>query len=127
MNINYKIIEVSPDDHQIVVRYTTDIVTEEVVASHRDADGNITRCRTDVPIVLPVPTPTGNELERIIMNNAPVKFLETKESVLDENIDTSLASLQSLLNVITTKSINSDAKLTDEQIAEILSQFPKQQ
>jgi len=127
MNIKYKIIEVWPDDHQIVVRYTTDIVTEEDVATHRDEDGNITRCRTDVPIVLPVPTPTGNELERIIMTNAPIDFLKTKESVLDENTDTSLASLQSLLNVTNTRSLNADAKLTDEQIAEILSQFPKQQ
>jgi hypothetical protein len=127
MNIKYKIIEVWPDDHQIVVRYTTDIVTEEDVATHRDEDGNITRCRTDVPIVLPVPTPTGSELERIIMTNAPIDFLKTKESVLDENTDTSLASLQSLLNVTNTRSLNADAKLTDEQIAEILSQFPKQQ
>ena len=127
MNIKYKIIEVWPDDHQIVVRYTTDIVTEEDVATHRDEDGNITRCRTDVPIVLPVPTPTGSELERIIMTNAPIEFLKTKESVLDENTDTSLASLQSLLNVTNTRSLNADAKLTDAQIAEILSQFPKQQ
>jgi len=126
MNITYKIIEVWPDDHQIVVRYTTDIVTEEDVASHRDADGNITRCRTDVPITLPVPTPTGSELDRIIMTNAPVSFLQTKESVLDENTDTSLSSIQSLLNVTKTKSLNADTKLTQEQIAEILSQFSKQ-
>lgn len=125
MNINYKIIEVWPDNHQIIVRFTTDVVTEEVVASHRDADGNITRCRTDVAIDLPIPTPTGSELDRIIMMNAPVKFLKTKESVLNENIDTSLTDLQSLLNVTVTKSINEDPKLTEDQIAEILSEFPK--
>jgi hypothetical protein len=127
MNINYKIIEVWPDDHQIVVRYTTDIVTEEDVASHRNDAGEITRCRTDVPITLPVPTPTGNELDRIIMNNAPVDFLKTKEAVLDSNVDTSLSDIQSLLNVTTTKSLNSssDPKLTDEEIAALLSEFPK--
>ena len=127
MNINYKIIEVWPNDHQIVVRYTTDVVAEEDVVSHRNESGEITRCRTDVSITLPIPTPTGNELDRIIMEKAPIDFLKTKEAVLDSNVDTSLASIQSLLNVTNTKSlsINSDAKLTDEQIDAILAEFPK--
>ena len=63
MNIKYKIIEVWPDEHQIVVRYTTDLITEESVVLARDADDNIVRCRTDVPITLPIPTPTGDALQ----------------------------------------------------------------
>jgi tRNA A37 threonylcarbamoyltransferase TsaD len=125
MNIKYKIIEVWPDEHQIVVRYTTDLITEDSVVLTRDADDNIVRCRTDVPITLPVPTPTGDALDSLIMQNAPVTFLKTKESVLDPNLDTSLSGLESLINVSKTQTYNEEYRLTSEDIAKVLSDFGK--
>jgi hypothetical protein len=125
MNIKYKIIEVWPDEHQIVVRYTTDLITEDSVVLARDADDNIVRCRTDVPITLPVPTPTGDALDSLIMQNAPVTFLKTKESVLDPNLDTSLSGLESLINVSKTQTYNEEYRLTSEDIAKVLSDFGK--
>jgi tRNA A37 threonylcarbamoyltransferase TsaD len=125
MNIKYKIIEVWPDEHQIVVRYTTDLITEESVVLARDADDNIVRCRTDVPITLPIPTPTGDALDSLIMQNAPVTFLKTKESVLDPNLDTSLSGLESLINVSKTQTYNEEYRLTSEDIAKVLSDFGK--
>jgi hypothetical protein len=114
MNIHYKVIEVWPNDHQIVVRYTTDLVSEEDVVLQRDENENIVRCRTDVPIVLPIPAPTGEALEKLIMNNAPVDFLRTKESVIDPEIET--GDLSSLLNVSNTKVLEEDSYMTDEEI-----------
>ena len=35
MDIHYKIIEVNPDEHSIVVRYFTDLMTEEMLATIR--------------------------------------------------------------------------------------------
>jgi len=125
MNIKYKIIEVWPDEHQIVVRYTTDLITEESVVLARDEDDNIVRCRTDVPITLPIPTPTGDALDSLIMQNAPVIFLKTKESVLDPNLDTSLSDLESLINVSKTQTYNEEYRLTTEEIDKVLSDFSK--
>ena len=125
MNIKYKIIEVWPDEHQIVVRYTTDLITEDSVVLARDADDNIVRCRTDVPITLPIPTPTGDALDSLIMQNAPVTFLKTKESVLDPNLDTSLSDLESLINVSKTQTYNEEYRLTIEEIDKVLSDFSK--
>jgi hypothetical protein len=97
MNVKYKIIEVWPDEHQIVVRYTTDLITEDSVVLTRDANNNIVRCRTDVPITLPIPIPTGDALDNLILHSAPVSFLVTKESVINPEIET--GDLSSLLNV----------------------------
>jgi hypothetical protein len=114
MNIHYKVIEVWPNDHQIVVRYTTDLVSEEDVVLQRDENENIVRCSTDVPITLPIPTPAGEALEKLIMNNAPVNFLKIKESIIDPEIET--GDLSSLLNVSNTKVLEEDSYMTDEEI-----------
>jgi hypothetical protein len=102
MNIHYKIVEVWPSDHLIVARYWTDVITEEYLNSsaddpnNRNPDGSIRRCRSDVSITLPVPTPTGKELEDIIIRNAPSYWLKTLEDVMDPFVDT---SMNELLNI----------------------------
>lgn len=106
MNINYKVIEVWPNTHQIVVRFTTDVVTEEDVASYRDGESQIVRCTTDVPITLSVPTPTGVQLEACILSHAPIETLQRLESVKDPNINTSLDEIsENLLNVAKTATL----------------------
>jgi len=118
MNIHYKIVEVWPNDHLIVARYWTDNVSEESLAgdSNRKEDGTPVRCRSDVAITLPIPAPTGIELEKIILANAPRAWLETLEKVADPNIDTSLNDIQSLLGVTKSK--------TTQQIEDILNVNP---
>jgi hypothetical protein len=59
------------------------------------------------------------------MQNAPVTFLKTKESVLDPNLDTSLSGLESLINVSKTQTYNEEYRLTSEDIAKVLSDFGK--
>lgn len=101
MNIHYKIIEVWPDDHLIVARYWTDMVSEEFLNSNqydlnRRDDGSPIRCRSDVSITLPIPTPTGQELQDIIMRNAPSYWLKTLEDVMNPAVDTSMKDILSI-------------------------------
>jgi hypothetical protein len=98
MNIHYKIVEVWPNDHLIVARYWTDVITEEFLSSNQGLkeDGTPYRCRSDVSITLPVPTPEGEELEKIILSNAPVYWLKTLEAVSNPTVDTSMQKIQEL-------------------------------
>jgi len=135
MNIHYKIVEVWPNDHLIVARYWTDNVSEESLASdsNRKEDGTPVRCRSDVAITLPIPAPTGIELEKIVLANAPKAWLETLEKVADPNIDTSLEGLQSLVGVTKTKTtqqiedilnVNPESKqLSDSEISDLIAQL----
>ena len=94
--IKYKIVEVNEAEHSLVVRYYTDKITEESLAVDI-LDGVIRRCRTDYSIDLPVPAPVEIELHNFIMGRAPILWLNTKESVLDPMIDTSLSHYMELI------------------------------
>lgn len=96
--IKYKIVEVNPQEHSIVVRYYTDKITEQMLAVDV-LDGVIRRCRTDYSLDLPVPTPTGKVLHDFIAMRAPRDWLFAQEDVLDPAVDTSLSSILPLLNV----------------------------
>lgn len=91
-NIIYKIIETWEDTNTIVVRYYTEIISEEELASdsNKNSDGTPIRCRTDVAITLPFPIPNDEEIEDIILNNAPIDHLDFMEKVKNPNIDTKL-------------------------------------
>ena len=99
MQIKYRIIEVHPDDQLIVVRFWSDITPEADLATEEDAVGNVLRCRTDTAISLPLPTPTGSDLDTLIMSCCPRPFFEMKEKIADPAIDTSLLAIQNLLGV----------------------------
>ena len=101
MNIYYKIVEVWPDSHSMVVRYYTDLVTEQSLASDSNvrSDGSPVRCRTDVSIGVPTPEPTEEDIKNLAMRNIPYKFLKFREDVVNGNIDFSMANTNSLLNV----------------------------
>lgn len=96
--IKYKIIETNVADHSIVVRYYTDIVTEEML-SVDTLDGIIRRCRTDYSFDLPIPAPSGTALHDFIVARAPTAWLHAKEDVLNPNVDTSLSAIIPLVGV----------------------------
>ena len=96
--IKYKIIEVNEAEHSIVVRYYTDKITEESLATDI-LDGVIRRGRTDYSIDLPVPPPLGKKLHDFIIAKAPFDWFNSKENVLDPNIDTSLDSIKEYMHV----------------------------
>lgn len=99
MQIQYRIVDVQPEDQLIVVRYWSDVTPESELASEVDDEGNMVRCRTDVAIGLPVPTPTGAALDALIMANCPTAFFEMKAALADPNVDPGIDALFSLVNV----------------------------
>jgi hypothetical protein len=102
MNIHYKIIELWPDDHLIVARYWTDLISEESLASdsNRKEDGTPVRCRSDVSINLPVPMPaTPEEIDELVKLSGPYEWLKTLEAVQDPNINTALDAVVGLVGV----------------------------
>lgn len=98
--IKYKIVEVNPTQHSIVVRYYSDIITEGMMATQKDAAGVIVRCRTDYNIDLPIPAPVGAALAKFIMDRAPSSWLKLQEDVLNPGIDTSMVTVSALLGVV---------------------------
>ena len=135
MNIHYKIAEVWPQDHLIVARYWTDVISEEFLNSYPDnpdrkEDGSPIRCRSDVSITLPIPTPTGEELEKIILYNAPYNWLKTLEEVANPNVDTSMMDIQYMLGQTFVKSEDELLKtinktdntlLSDQEIMDLIT------
>ena len=136
MQIHYKIVEVWPQDHLIVARYWTDLLSEIDLASdpNRKDDGSPYRCRTDVSISLPIPAPQDEELQTLILRNAPIGFLKTLEAVKDPEVDTSMEKIKNLLGVTMTKDESevtsqiygdapqhSSAQLTDDEIRDLIA------
>jgi hypothetical protein len=127
MNLHYKIIEVYPNDNLIVVRYWTDILTEKFLAADSQLNGlgEPARCRSDVSITLPIPTPTGDELDKILVQNAPIDWLKMMETVLDPAVDTSLDPIYPLVNQTFTKNMEDLVQegvnaLTDADIEKLI-------
>jgi hypothetical protein len=134
MNIHYRIIEVWPDDHLFVVRYTTDKITEEMLKVANDVnrrpDGTPMRCRTDVSLDMPIPPLEGQVLEDFILMNAPMAWLRKMEAVNNPDIDTSLTNVKAMLGKTVIK--NTDellAKkadvLTDDDIKSLINSLSK--
>jgi hypothetical protein len=111
MNIHFKIVEVHPQQHSIVVRYYTDVITEQMLASQVDpVTGVILRARTDYNIDLPVPHPVGDALNTFILGRAPVDWLKLQEDVLNPAIDTSMVMVKELLGVEKVMTVDPAAK-----------------
>jgi hypothetical protein len=128
MNIHYKIVEVWPSDHQIVVRYWTDVLSEEFLASdsNRKEDGTPVRCRSDVALTLPIPAPTGKELDELLVRNAPLEWLKTLEKVQTPDIDTSMSDILKLKDEQFTATLSAatppDA-LSDDEIQQMINKI----
>lgn len=108
MEVKYRIIKIDPEEHSIIVRYFTDKITEVMLAMELDGEGNAvldengfpTMCRTDYNInIFQVPSPSQEDVIRIINQNAPIDWLVLQENIKDPNIDTSLSSISDLVNV----------------------------
>jgi len=128
MNIHYKIVEVWPSDHQIVVRYWTDVLSEEFLASdpNRKEDGTPVRCRSDVALTLAIPAPTGKELDGILVRNAPLEWLKTLEKVQAPDIDTSMTDILKLKDeqfTATLSAVTPPDALSDDEIQQMIDKI----
>ena len=107
MNVRYRILKVDPQEHSIIVRYFTDIITEEMLCNEFDSNNNpiLTKegypkiCRTDYHInIFQTPSPSQEEILNIINQNAPVAWLKLQEDIKNPKVDTSLSFIKSLIN-----------------------------
>lgn len=112
MNIKYKILSVDTSEHTIIVRFYTDIITEEKLASFKNPDGTpildengkIPKCRTDYNICIwAIPIPEGEELEKLILRHAPIDWLALQEQLLTSSVD--MSNVMSLIDIEHTKVI----------------------
>ena len=128
MKIHYKIVEVWPDDHLIVARYWTDIITEEFLASTHEKleDGSPARCRSDVSLSIPIPAPNESGLEEFLLDNAPSYFLKTLEDVQNPEVDTTMSSILALKGKKYTGELipkineTNQKELTEEEIQKLI-------
>lgn len=100
MNVYYKIVEIWKAERLMVVRYYTDILTEEKLAvdTIRKEDGSPIRCRTDISMSIPFIDQTKEELEKHLFLSAPLHLLKSLENVETNSIDTKLEIVNELFN-----------------------------
>lgn len=132
MKIKYRILNVDLNEHSIYVRYYTDIITEDSLATEFDENNNVrykdgfpTRCRTDYHLnIWQIPSPSEEELKTLIMSSAPINWFMLQESIKNEEIDTSLSSAINLKHKeheFETKALSN--KLSDEEIDHLLEKI----
>ena len=107
MKVKYKILSVDEKENNFVVRYFTDLLTEDDLASEYDIDGFIVRdaneypirCRTDVNFsIYDENQSTMENVKSLIESSAPFMWLRSMEKV-KTNTSPSMANVISLLNV----------------------------
>ena len=111
MEIKFKIIELHQDQHSMVVRYWTDLFSQDDLATSvsydtngnkiidRREDGLPARCQTDMNInIWQVPAPDANVIIQIANNSAPYDWFALKHAVADPSVDTSLANVATVMN-----------------------------
>jgi len=108
MEVKYKIIDVDPSQHSIVVRYYTDLLSEDSLATSFNSDGSIARrsdgspqrCQTDYNFNLWQTNPplTTDDIKKIANDGAPYDWFKLKHDILDPDVDTSLSAVSSLID-----------------------------
>ena len=108
MEVKYRIIDVDPNQHSIVVRYYTNVLSEDSLATSFNTDGSIARglngsplrCQTDynINISKTETPPTVDDIKKIANDSAPYDWFKLKHDILDPNVDTSLSVVSSLIN-----------------------------
>lgn len=97
MQINYRLIDTYPDEHQVLVRFFSDQLPESALVSAWATDGvTPARYRTDYLVTLPIPAPVGSDFDAYILRHCPVRWFELKAKIADPLIDTSLDALTQL-------------------------------
>lgn len=144
MKVKYRIIEVDSSQHSIVVRYYTDILSQDDLATSFDTnntimrrpDGTPQRCQTDYNINIwkTDPSPTIEDIHEIAKGAAPYDWFKLKHAVLNPNVDTTLNVVNSIINQeftavkpklpdLTIDVVNNDngANTTEQEIQDLIN------
>jgi hypothetical protein len=90
----------------MVVRYWTDVISEDSLAIEFEPNGSIklasdgwpVRCSSDFNMAFfNNKTPTREDVLQLIKNNAPVAWLRLKEDVINPDVKTDLNSAEKLI------------------------------
>ena len=85
ITINWRVIESNTAEQSIVVRYTTDFLTEEQLAVNADrnpVDGTPMRCRTDYNLNVWDAIKTEDALKKFINDSAPIDWFRIQHNVI---------------------------------------------
>ncbi len=146
MTVKFRILNKELDQHSVVVRYYTDYLTEEDLATsfivdangskfiERGADGKPLRCQTDYNINIwnVQATQSGansNAVIDYISRSAPFDWFELRKEVLDPNVNTDMPLIDSLIGteyqaekpVIESAVIPEKLELTESEIEALIN------
>lgn len=143
LNLKYRILSTDKRNNSIIVRYWTDILSEKDLSDFDEIteDGTPTRCSTDSNIVLWNDIKTPADLEKIILDSAPIRLLENKENFKTQDVNVFDGLVEGFLNKVHKKEIDistppppppavtetikvmtdEEKAMTDEEIEELLN------
>lgn len=106
MNIKYRILSIDEKEHAFIVRYYTDILTEDYLTAFYEDDGSIkrgpdgtpSRCRSDYNLTIFNVNATAEDVENLIKQSAPVEWFAMLEHVKQNEMTPALHSLKSKLD-----------------------------
>lgn len=104
MKIYYRILNISEQENSFVVRYYTDAITEDSLATSINSRGEILRsngypirCRTDSNFnLMDNFTPTSNDIMTIVRSHAPIQWLTMQEKIANTSIVKNYTELKPL-------------------------------
>ncbi len=109
MEVKFKIIDIDSSQHSMIVRYYTNLLTEDSLATSYNPDGTIARrsdgspqrCQTDYNFNIwqTDPSITEEQIKKIANDGAPYDWFKLRHDILDPQIDTSLNVVSNLLNI----------------------------
>lgn len=133
MLIKYRIISLDHKENSVIVRFYTDTIDENFLASSFDINNTIVRtnagyperCRTDVNITFYNHESTPEELDEFIKSNAPVTWFELQEKIISANNTLNMNHLEVGKEVeFTPKTKNI---FVDIDVEEILQKYTEEQ
>jgi hypothetical protein len=106
MDIKYRILSVDEKEHSFVVRYYTDILTENSLTAFYNDDGSIKcgedgtpdRCRSDYNLTMFDVYASHEDIERQIKMSAPAQWFAMLEHMQQNESTTALNILKEKLN-----------------------------
>lgn len=140
MNIKYRIIEVHQKEHSFVVRYYTDLITEDMLACQFNEDGSIMRnvydapirCRTDYNLTMFNDHASEEDIDQQIRQAAPAEWLRIQEANMQRTTDNMTPALGRALAKINIDhefehipQITQKSELSDVEVEALLSKFVK--
>lgn len=130
MAIKYRVISIDEKESSFVVRYFTDLITEEELNSEYDIDGNVIynsngyplKCRTDYNLSLTdLSQATKENIHRQIVQAAPVDWLKNAENIKNgkkyslSNVNILLSQVGTISDEEYEKLFNTSFSLEDDE------------